>query len=250
MGNKYRSLAEQWGVEPRRGERRKANNTQLTLDMAKTACGGRREGAGRPKSPRSKVPHRTRDADMSGTPVHITLGRLPDLPGFRFPTLHDEIVRCIVASPHDDFRIVHYSVQSDHIHLIVEADGPALGRGMRNFSIRVAQGLNRNVLDRRGKVWADRPHRHPLRTPREVRNALVYVLANGVKHGVVPAGCIDPCSSGPYFTRWNTPIAIPANEVPVRPPQTWLLAKSWVGIRPGYISLAEIPRAARKLSDA
>ena len=184
MGNTYQSLAERWGTERRAGERRTRKGPQLTLDMAKTANGGRRKGAGRPKTLRPKVRHRARADHAKGTPVHVTLRRLPDLPDFRFPLVHDEIVRCIEASQREDFRVVHYSVQSDHIHLIVEADSSALERGMRGFTIRTAKRLNRNVMKRTGKVWADRFHRHDLRTPTEVRNAIVYVLANGSKHGV------------------------------------------------------------------
>ena len=116
---------------------------------------------------------------------------------------------------------------------------------MRGFTIRTAKGLNKNVLKRSGKVWADRFHRHDLRTPTEVRNALVYVLGNGTKHGVVPRGQIDPCSSGRYFTGWNSPILPADGVIPVQPPQTWLLAKSWMDVSPGYIFFTEVPKAAR-----
>src|SRR5262249_22714935 len=86
----------------------------------------------------------------------------------------------------------HFSVQSDHIHLLVEADEPAaLVRGMQGLAIRVAKSVNR-ALKRCGAVWADRFHARTLRTPREVRNALVYVLNNvkkpfGVRWGSIPA---------------------------------------------------------------
>ena len=189
--------------------------------------------------------HRARADHAKGIPVHVTLRRLPDLPDFRFPLVHAEIVRCIEASQREDFRIVHYSVQSDHIHLIVEADASGLERGMRGFTIRTAKRLNRNVMKRTGKVWADRFHRHDLRTPTEVRNAIVYVLANGSKHGVVPPGRIDPCSSGRYFTGWINPIPPIDGDIPVRPAQTWLLARSWLAIGPGHIFFSEVPKAAR-----
>ena len=205
-----------------------------------------RKGAGRPTTLRPRVSHRARANHPKHTPGHVTLRRARDLPNFRFALLHLEIVRCIRESQRNDFRIVHYSIQSDHIHLLVEAESDALERGMRGFTIRTAKGLNKNVLKRNGKVWADRFHRHDPRTPTEVRHALVYVLANGLKHGVVPRGQHDPCSSGRYLMGWNSPIPVAEGDIPVRPPQTWLLAKSWMDVGSGYIFFTEVPKAARK----
>ena len=54
-------------------------------------------------------------------------------------------------------------------------------RGIRGLAIRIARAVNRAWL-RRGRVWGDRYHAHSLRSPREVRNALVYVLQNFRKH--------------------------------------------------------------------
>ncbi len=92
------------------------------------------------------------------------------------------------------FRVVHFSVQRDHVHLLVEASNRiTLSSGMRGLAIRIARRLNR-ALRRRGSVFGDRWHGHALRSPREVRNALAYVLFNGTKHGAVPFG-LDPCAS-------------------------------------------------------
>ena len=49
------------------------------------------------------------------------------------------------------FRLVHYSVQGNHVHLLVEAkDEKSLSRGMCGLGVRVARGLNR-VMRRRGR---------------------------------------------------------------------------------------------------
>ncbi|HKO91462.1 MAG TPA: hypothetical protein VJU61_09940, partial [Polyangiaceae bacterium] len=73
-------------------------------------------------------------------------------------------------------RIVHYSIQSNHVHLLVEADDRrALTAGLRGLFVRIAGALNR-LWQRRGGVFADRFHERELRTPREVRNSLLYVL--------------------------------------------------------------------------
>jgi hypothetical protein len=43
---------------------------------------------------------------------------------------------------------------------------------VRGLVIRVAKAVNR-ALARHGRIWGDRFHSRILRTPREVRNALV-----------------------------------------------------------------------------
>jgi hypothetical protein len=121
--------------------------------------------------------------------------------------------------------------------LLVEADTPtAFERGIRGLAVRVAKGVNR-MLRRKGRVWATRYHARILRTPREVRNALVYVLNNWRKH-VPGAGGIDPCSSAWWFDGWAVPISHPA---PVARARTWLARVGWRNR--GAIALEESPRA-------
>ena len=130
------------------------------------------------------------------------------------------------------FRVVHYSTMSNHLHLLVEAtDGEALSRGMQGLTIRIARGLNR-LWRRSGKVFGDRFHSRPLRTPREVRNALAYVLCNARRHGVrAVAGWLDPYSSAAGFDGWKRSVARPADsskgETAVARARTWLLSKGW-----------------------
>ena len=77
---------------------------------------------------------------------------------------------------------MHYSVQGNHVHLLVEAnDEKALSKGMNGLGTRIARRLNR-VMGRRGKVLDDRYHGHILRTPTEVRRARAYLLGNAEKH--------------------------------------------------------------------
>ena len=241
------SLAQRWGTDVRPGDRRRAANVQITLDRAKTiGRGGLRPNAGRPsKEGRKDVAHIERAKHRGSIPVHITLRRAANLPDLRLPPLHDEIQNCIRDAQCDAFRIAHYSIQGDHVHLIVEAADDSLERGIRGFVVRVARRLNSRVLRRRGAIWAGRYHRRDLPTPREVRNALVYVLANGAKHGEVDIGEIDPCSSGRWFTGWMTPLAPPTEPSPVRPAETWLLSVGWTKVFPGHIFPTEVPKAAR-----
>ena len=79
-------------------------------------------------------------------------------------------------------RMIEFSVQGNHIHLIVEAKNQsALSRGMQGLAIRLAKGINR-LSNRKGQIFTDRYHARILRTPTEVRNAVRYVLHNQKKH--------------------------------------------------------------------
>ena len=119
------------------------------------------------------------------------------------PTLRRAIARADRRDP-ERFRITQYSVQYDHIHLLVEAsDQQALSSGMRSVAIRIARSVNA-LVGRRGRFWADRWYGRALTSPRQVRTALVYVLANFRKHARRRLGPgIDPFSSGAWFDGWR-----------------------------------------------
>lgn len=133
--------------------------------------------------------------------------------------------RAIGAAVGAGFRVLHFSVQSNHVHLVVEAhDTRALSRGMLGLNVRLARAINR-VLAVCGSVWSERYHGHALKTPREVRNALVYVLMNAKKHGVRLTG-IDRFSSAPWFDGLADFIPS-AEEQPTAAPRTWLAGVGW-----------------------
>ena len=156
-----------------------------------------------------------------------------------FPTLQ----RALSASTKPAFRVVHFSVQSDHVHLVVEGDqGVALVRGLQGLACRCAKAVNR-AARRRGHVWSSRYHAHALRTPTEARRGLVYVLLNFRKHLHAAPG-VDPRSSGRWFTGWRSQPVSPPDAAPVVPARTWLAI---VGRRRagGPIALDERPAAFR-----
>lgn len=238
------------GVAAATGARRpKRAPRQLSFAEVSTR-GGPRKGAGRkPKVAGAKpnVAHRARPVHPSNLPVHVTLRRAKGLPGFRTERVHGELKRAIRDTRRDGFRITHYSVQSDHVHMIVEAeDKTTLSNGMRSLVVRIAMRVNRRILGRsRGRVWGDRYHRRDLTSPSDVRNALVYVLANHLKHGELDVGLLDPCSSGPWFTGWSHALDPPAEPSPVERAATWVLRRGWCTLGGGPIRLGEVPRALR-----
>jgi len=155
----------------------------------------------------------------------------------------------MAAACNPSFRIVVFSVQVDHVHAIVEADDKrALGRGIAGLRIRSAKSLHR-AFNRTGPVWSGKYHARALRTPRETRTAIVYVLQNWKKHLRGVSG-IDPCSSGPWFAGWQEPQPYPATPSPVARPRTWLAARGWQERGGGAVAIAERPSTERSRAPA
>lgn len=170
------------------------------------------------------------------------------VPSLRKQAVFLGIRRALGETARSWFRVVHFSVQQDHIHLIIEADDRVtLSRGMAGLSIRLARAINQ-VCERKGNVWRDRYHARALGSPREVRNGLVYVLLNFRKHLLGTKG-IDPMSSGYWFDGWKGPVTQtlpegwgPNDHLPIEPASTWLARKGWR--RGGLIALTERPKVA------
>ncbi len=219
--------------------------------------GGKRKGAGRPpKGKRAGERHKKRPAHDRNHPVHVTLRARPTAGRLRRRHGYRAVRRAAIATfGRTDFRICHFSIQGNHIHLLVEADDAmALARGMQGFSISCARHINNQLTRRtgrrhRGQVFADRYHPEYLTTPLQVKNALCYLLNNWRKHGEdLRGGALDPFSSGKGFDGWDRPVdrrIRPDDElVPIILPHTWLLSDGWR--RHGRISPWAVPGARGK----
>jgi REP-associated tyrosine transposase len=226
---------------------------QLRLPLAEVGrWGGKRAGAGRRLvAARPSPPHRPRARHQGRWPVHVTLRAREALPSLRSARVFPFLQRSIGASHKAAFRVVHFSVQTDHVHLFVEGDeADALVRGLQGLAARCAKAVNRAVR-RRGSIWSSRFHSRALRTPTEARRGLVYVLLNFRKHLRAPP-VIDPRSSGPWFMGWrwsghgrvacsvDAPASEPRDPSPVASPRTWLATIGWRRAG-GTIALDEQP---------
>jgi len=242
------------------GTQRSAKGTWTSKNTTSTTWGGARVGAGRKaKSGRRSTPHRARPLHWAAHPVHVTLrSKWRSLRKQQvFPTLVGAIAD--QRRREKSFRIVHFSVQYDHLHLIVEARNKrALSSGMRGLVISIARRVNK-LLSERGRFWADRYHARALTTPRAVRTALRYVLANFRKHEPRTSRPLltDAFSSAPWFEgfrecRAGPPLerarfAIPwrrfvVSDAPVSAAQAWLTLVGWRKM--GLLSAREAPSSA------
>jgi REP element-mobilizing transposase RayT len=194
-------------------------------------------------------------------PVLVTCRIARDLRTLRTRRMYRAIRSATrIAARRSDFRIVHLSIQKDHLHLIVEADGKvALARGMQGFAISAAKQIHRALREATGArrdtaVFTDRYHPRALKTPTEVRHAIAYVLNNWRKHGEhrtpeLAARPIDLFASGVGFDGWNRPLLEhppPTYEplVVVRA-HSWLLAHGWRRAG-GPISMRAVPGSFAK----
>lgn len=242
--------------------------------------GGKRKGAGRKQvNERKSQPHRVRPEVTSRECVLVTLRVAQSVRRMRRRDAYRAIRKAmLVVLARTDFRIVHLSIQANHVHLLVEAESRrALARGMQAFQISAARRLNQVDLDGRGRkrsgpVFPDRYHDEVVTTPTHARHALSYVLNNWRKHQEdrVPATkswVVDPYSTAPSFIGWIerieyidrgeaerwlaravSPLPDDLEALPSCAPQSWLLREGWrLG---GEVSVFEAPVRSRALGRA
>ena len=193
------------------------------VQLSLPTWGGKRVGAGRKRrSPLRQVSHKRRPRHASRFPVHVVLRARPDAPGLRGKEVFRSLQAALAAgAARAGLRLVHYSVQGNHLHLVVEAvDKVALSRGMQGLAVRVARAVNR-AADRTGRVFADHYFARELKTPAEVRRAVRYVLDNRMLHG-----------------RLSPQTDVCASAAPLIQPRTWLLTVGWLRSRAGPLAVS------------
>lgn len=170
------------------------------------------------------MPHTARPRVSRHKPHHVTVRVTRGTWNLRSQRCFAPI-RCALerASKRSGFRVVQFSVQHNHMHLIVEADGRgAMSNGLRRLLSRIARDLN-TLMRAHGARFDDRYHEHILATPTETSNALRYVLGNRAEH----------------LTRWGRPVdrsaVDPFSSLAVRvvvAPESWLLKEGWTRAGP------------------
>jgi putative transposase len=227
------------------------------LEFVLRTWGGHRDGAGRKlQNDRASVPHVVRVPVRSGNPLHVTLRMRDEVPDLREPRCWAAIVR-VFRSFRGRFglRFVHYSVLGNHLHAIAEVDDrDSLSRGMQGFCTRFARAINA-CTGRTGTVFASRYHVRELRTPREVRYALRYVLLNARHHAQdagtsLPSDWFDRRSTSAVFDGWIDPPRVRErfSDYGTSPARTWLLRVGWR--RHGLLALDDTPGPVKRSARA
>jgi REP element-mobilizing transposase RayT len=204
--------------------------------------GGRRRGAGRPNRSRT-VNHMKRAKIDEKKPAHITLHLKEKLTTLRRKDLLKAFARSANGANAYGLHVLHFSLQRNHFHMIIEVkNNGALADGMRSLAGRFGKAV-RAVEGRTGAVFAGRYHLHVLRTPREMKNALSYVLLNRARHTDL-IDHLDPYSSARHFADWRAllgkrisgllreELESAANcerpDLGLSPPGSWLASRGWI----------------------
>lgn len=173
--------------------------------------------------------------------MHVTQKLRRGLPSMRTRRAFGAVRAAIAAgNQRPGFRVVAFSVLSNHLHLVVEGGSTlAVSRGMQGLAIRIAKALNR-AWKRSGGVFLERFHARVARGMKRVRRVLLYVLQNARKHGLrLPRGLPDPFSSAPWFDHWKERLVLPREPSPVVPPHdSWLVA----AVLGRQLSLEHVPQ--------
>lgn len=199
-----------------------------------------------------RIEHSRRPDTALRHPIHVTWRVRPGVPNLRRNPFVSEIRRAIARSQKAGFRIIEYSIMTNHLHFIIEARSKqALAAGMSGLAKRLALRLN-PLFEHAGKLFADRYHARILKTPREVRNALRYVLLNERHHAHdvhrrLDKRWVDPCTSGLWFDGWARPVVLDSEwkrelvqeGAGTVPASSWLLRVGWR--QWGLIAFDEIP---------
>jgi putative transposase len=217
--------------------------------------GGARAGAGRKPAAQNVglQPHRARPEFVARVPVHVTMRAKRGTPAMRTQRVARIVVAEMARASKDGFRVIHHSIQDDHLHLIAEGeDGKSFSRGMQRFASRVARRVNM-LVGRRGGLWRERYHRRDLPTPRQFRNALVYVTMNFRKHAPAAekkgrARELDGFSSAIWLDDWKSDAFTEyvrqhrerAGPRPTVDAETWIARVGWK--RHGRLDPRESPR--------
>jgi REP element-mobilizing transposase RayT len=245
----------------------------MKLTAAQRAALPKKRPVGRPRKGRfAGAPHKRRPELSKNHPVHVVLRVTSAIGSLRKRFMYSALREATIAvamrelneTENGAFRIVHISIQRDHVHLIVEADNKrALSRGMQSFQISAAKHLNRAFSEkcklterRRGSVFPDRFHQEIITTRKQARHTLSYVLNNWRKHRedrgeLARTWNVDPFSTGAVFGGWKAlegqPLMWSLREtykpLVVYLPKTWLLYEGWRMY--GLIEFDEIPGERR-----
>jgi REP element-mobilizing transposase RayT len=259
------------GIRIRNGHAPRSAKKTNRSGLGRNAAPKRKRGRP-PKGRFAGAPHKARPELKRQNPVHVVLRVVPAIGSLRKRFMYSALREATIAvamrelneKENGAFRIVHVSIQRDHVHLLVEADNKfALSRGMQSFQISAAKHLNRAFSEkhglavrRRGTVFPDRFHQEVIKTPRQARNALAYVLNNWRKHREdrgeqQSTWNVDPFSSGALFGGWKALEGQPFmwrlratyDSLVVYLPKTWLLYEGWR--RHGLIRFNEVPSEAK-----
>jgi REP element-mobilizing transposase RayT len=213
--------------------------------------GGKRKGAGRPNLS-GLVSHMKREPVNWKLPLHINTKIRAHYPSMRRKDVVKIFEGCCARTKKFGLHVIHFTIQSNHIHLICEAkNNEALGRGMQALLSSFAKALKKQMLrwkgarrPAKGSLFNGRYHLRAIHSPTQMKRTLRYVLLNDQKHTRTGYQYIDLFSSAPIFPHWHQLLGksmdrkllwdldmlapLKPEDLGLSPPQSWLAREGWM----------------------
>lgn len=136
--------------------------------------------AGRPAIHDIGIRHVKRAEIRKASSVHLTIKLIRA--DVQNKTVLKALRHAIMRARLQGLKIIHYSLEHDHVHLFAESDDNViLSRGMKALGGSLVKRLNA-FFKTKGSYYKTRYHLRILRSASEVKNVLNYILKNGIKH--------------------------------------------------------------------
>ena len=149
-------------------------HTQLSLTNPKRA--------GRPAKVDRGIRHISRERIKVLTTLHLTIKVRENKADIKSKTILKALHHAIKRARMKQLRILHYTLEYNHVHLLVEATGnKILHSGMQAMGISFSKAINK-IKCLKGSVYKNRYHFRSLKTRRELKNAILYIFNNARKH--------------------------------------------------------------------
>jgi len=149
-------------------------NSQMTLLNLK--------GAGRPARNDPGIRHTKRPHLKRPSSLHLTVKIKKNKAEIKNKSVLAILKRSILNARKQGLRVIHYSLEYDHVHLLIEADNNLiLGKGMQAFGVTFSKAINR-LKKLAGEVYKHRYHFRRISSCSELKNVMNYIFNNGLRH--------------------------------------------------------------------
>lgn len=150
-------------------------NTQLSLINLKSA--------GRKAFHDPGIRHTARPVLTKPSSLHLTIKVQKIKADIKNKMILTMLKKAILNARRMGLKVIHYSLEYDHVHLLIEADNNViLGKGMQSLGVTLSKAINRTKRIK-GRVYKHRYHFRKINSARELKNVMFYIFNNGVKHG-------------------------------------------------------------------
>jgi len=140
------------------------------------------KGAGRPALWDKGIRHTLRPRLKKASSLHLTIKVKKIKAEIKNKAVLNLLKRAISNARKQGLIIIHYTLEYDHINLLIEADNNStLAKGMQSLGVTLSKGINR-LKKLKGAVYKHRYHFRQISSPSELKKVMSYIFNNGLKH--------------------------------------------------------------------